>query len=241
MGKRPLKGKCVHCLQVDQQLTWDHVPPKAWYPDSTTQLEKWKVPSCIACNNALSKTEEDLIGLVAMCLDPNASGSRGISTPVLNSMKPELARNERDRKAREKKAARLHDNIRQAQESIAKHGLIGLYPGLAGPTADQRRDGIPILIPQRLIREVCEKIVRGHAFLTDGIFIEPPFHVMFYALDDESAQPMKQAITQFGESHSRGDAIDIKRAVVHDNGFHAIYEVKLWQQFGMYAIVSDKE
>ena len=240
MAKRPPKGRCVHCLKFAQQLTWDHVPPKAWYPESMPpQLEKWKVPSCIACNNALSKTEEDLIALVAMCLDPKASGSKGIWTPVLNSMKPELARDERDRIAREKKAARLHENIRQAREAIAEHGLVGLYPGLASPTDEQRKDGIPIRIPQQLIREVCEKIVRGHAYLMDRVFIEPPFRVMFYALDDESAEPMKQAIARFGQSYSRGDAIAIKRVVVHNNGFHAMYEVKLWQQFGMYAIVSD--
>ena len=58
MAKNPEKGKCVHCLKVPVDRTWDHMFPKAWYPDTTAEnLEKWQVPSCRECNQRLGKLE----------------------------------------------------------------------------------------------------------------------------------------------------------------------------------------
>jgi hypothetical protein len=62
-------GKCVHCLKDNVELTEDHMFPKAWYPDTTAEnLEKWKIPSCLECNQRLGKLERDLIGRLALTL-----------------------------------------------------------------------------------------------------------------------------------------------------------------------------
>ncbi|MEW5894427.1 MAG: hypothetical protein AB1650_01530 [Candidatus Omnitrophota bacterium] len=33
MAKYPPAGKCVHCLKEFDDLTWDHLLPKSWYPE----------------------------------------------------------------------------------------------------------------------------------------------------------------------------------------------------------------
>lgn len=56
MAKNPDKGKCVHCLTDPVDRNWDHMFPKSWYPDTTPEnLEKWQIPSCIACNARYGK------------------------------------------------------------------------------------------------------------------------------------------------------------------------------------------
>lgn len=72
MAKRPPSGRCVHCLKESLELTWDHVFPQAWYPDTTpANLEKWKIPACLECNQLHSKSEGDLLVNLAMCIDPD--------------------------------------------------------------------------------------------------------------------------------------------------------------------------
>jgi len=47
MAKKSSNTRCVHCLEYFEELTSDHVLPKAWYPDDTPDnLEKWQVPAC---------------------------------------------------------------------------------------------------------------------------------------------------------------------------------------------------
>ena len=240
MAKRPPLGKCVHCLLDNVVRNWDHVLPESWYPDSTPiELEKWKIPSCLPCNTALGRIEEDLLIHVAMCLDPKNPGSKGLHSKVRAAIDPRRARGDRDRRAREKRAARLLANFNSAKESVVIHGVLGLYPGLVKPNNEQVANGIPLLISANWIKAICEKIVRGHVYLEDNRFIEPPFMVRFYALDDEGAKPIRDALAAHGRVFSRGDAIRLTRAKTEEQGFHALYEIVLWNQFGMFAVVTD--
>src|SRR3569833_975591 len=62
MPMPPQPGRCVHCLSYHESLTWDHVFPVAWYPDTTPEgTEKWKVPSCEECNRSHGETENILM------------------------------------------------------------------------------------------------------------------------------------------------------------------------------------
>ena len=90
MAKRPPAGKCVHCLKYSDNLTWDHVFPQAWYPDTTPpNIEKWKIPSCPRCNREYGKLEEDLLWRLGLSVDPKDQKSLGITNKVLRSTKPE--------------------------------------------------------------------------------------------------------------------------------------------------------
>jgi hypothetical protein len=86
MPKRPPAGRCVHCLQEFEELTWDHVFPQGWYPEGTPpNLEKWKIPSCLSCNQEHSKNEGELLVKLGMCIDPNNPQSSGIAEKALRA------------------------------------------------------------------------------------------------------------------------------------------------------------
>src|SRR5665213_1448248 len=98
---KPPPGKCVHCLIDFHVLTWDHVFPTSWYPNTTpADLEKWKFPSCEPCNLRYSKIEQSLLIAFGLCLTPGEAISAGIPEKALRAAKPEFATNEKDRQAR---------------------------------------------------------------------------------------------------------------------------------------------
>ena len=80
MAKRPEPGKCIHCLVEFEKLNWDHVFPESWYPDTTpNDLYKWKIPSCIKCNDDYGRIEKDLMIRIGLCLNPgNPSSKRSL-------------------------------------------------------------------------------------------------------------------------------------------------------------------
>jgi hypothetical protein len=108
MSKRPNPGNCTYCLEFSEKLTWDHVLPVSWYPDTTpNNIEKWKVPACRKCNREFGRVEEELLLKLGLCLDPQSIASLGISHKVLRAVNPAYAKNDRDKRVRERKRNKL--------------------------------------------------------------------------------------------------------------------------------------
>lgn len=153
MAKRPPIGKCVHCLKDSVERNWDHVFPVGWYPDTTpANIDKWKAPSCLACNSALGRVESRFISLIALTLDPKVRETAGIPQKVLRSLKPEFARNEVDALARTAAAKRVTASI--------YHGPFearNVYPTAGTEAARARSDQIPFLIPRNCSRKSRRK------------------------------------------------------------------------------------
>jgi hypothetical protein len=104
MAKNPGKGQCVHCLKEGVERNWDHVFPQSWYPDTTAaDMEKWQIPSCIACNDRYGKLERDLIGRLGLALDAKNSASAGLADTALRAINPDAAKNDGDAAARGQK------------------------------------------------------------------------------------------------------------------------------------------
>jgi hypothetical protein len=114
------------------------------------------------------------------------------------------------------------------------------YPGLGERWARSSHEGIGILIPAESIRRLTEKIVRGIYYLEDEKFIEPPFFIEFFALTDESAEPVKDILDRFGSVYAREPGIIVRRAVPEDAPMNSIFEIEVWEQFKMYASVDTK-
>jgi len=79
MGKRYHNTRCVYCLREFEWLTSDHIFPKSWYPESTpANLEKWQVPACEPCNQKYSKTEDELLVRLGLCVNPKDHRASGV-------------------------------------------------------------------------------------------------------------------------------------------------------------------
>lgn len=81
------------------------------------------------------------------------------------------------------------------------------------------------------------KIVRGIYFIEDERFIEPPYSIDFYALEDKGSAPIKELLDRFGTEYARGPGILINRAVAPEDGIAAIISIEVWGSFKMYASI----
>lgn len=234
MAKSPGPGKCVHCLRDPVERNWDHVFPKSWYPDTTLpNLYKWKIPSCISCNSALGRIEEEFLVLIAPCLDPNSPASQGIVEKARRARNPDVATNPVDRRAR----AALQQQLVSQMVTGSQIPRTGIYPTLSGKSERPIEDRIAIFIRGESFRRLTEKIVRGIFFLEDKKFIEPPHAIQFFALDDTGAQPASELLGRFGTTYAREPGIVVRRAVTPEDGISSIFEIEFWGQFKTHAAV----
>ena len=225
MAKRPPIGKCIHCLKDRVERNWDHVFPVGWYPDTTPDnIDKWKAPSCVACNSALGRVESRFISLIALTLDPMARETAGIPEKVLRSLKSEFARNVVDALARTAAAKRVTGSIYRGPFEAEN-----IYPTAGSEAARNGSDPIPFLIPVELFEKVTEKIVRGIMYVETGRFIEPPLRVQFFP--DGPNMPSSefaQVIRTHGKTLERQPGIQINHAIAPEDGFSGFFEIVFW-------------
>ena len=79
--------------------------------------------------------------------------------------------------------------------------------------------------------------MRGIFYIEDGILIEPPYVVNFYALPEEDNTVWQHALERWGKIYQRPPGIVVRRAVA-DDGMSSLFEVTFWKQFKTYASVS---
>lgn len=237
MAKRPQPGRCVHCLEVFQELTWDHVFPEAWYPDTTPMnLEKWKIPSCLSCNALHAKGEAELLVRIGLCVDPDNPDNAGIVDKALRALTPSAAKNERDARARAADRQKILDQVFKGPaipyQAIYPH--FGPQPGIH----DQEIERVAVPISATALRRLTEKIVRGLTYIEDGKFVERPYRIKQYVLSDEGAGPVKELLLRFGKMYEQGPGITVMRAVVPEDEMTAMYGIEIWGRLTAYAILS---
>lgn len=200
-------------------------------------MEKWKVPSCLPCNNEYSAIEQDLLLRVGLCIDPNAVESAGVVSKVLRSINPDLAKGERERKAREAKRAKLARRLLQGTD-IAPTSIYPNFEEKWG-RAPQQQIGIPI--PKKGVDRLFHKIIRGIVFLRDGKFLEPPYSIDLYPLKDPDTTVFTDLLDKYAQIYSHPPGVVVRRAVAHEDAASSIYEIVIWGVFKTYATVTSSE
>ena len=234
MARPPKPGKCVHCLKHADERNWDHVFPESWYQKSTPlNLAKWQIPSCIPCNRRLGKIESDFLLKVSMCLDPHDPASSDIVAKALRSLKPQFARTASDVRAREALAKRFTSGILQGDQIPAE----GHYPNLGERWGRSPGSGMAVPIPVESFQAITEKIVRGLEYYEHKRFIDPPYGVKFFALTDQSAEPVRARLDEHGEEFAREPGIIVRRLLEPVDRVTALYELRFWKQFTTFAAV----
>ena len=234
MAQQPAPGKCVHCLKTFDVLTWDHVFPEAWYPDTTLpNLYKLQIPSCYKCNKEYGRLENDMMIRLALCVDPERPETAAIVSKGLRAINPDAGKSERDKAAR---AAKRSQILRQMIEGPAIPEM-AIYPGFGekwGRTIDH---AVAITIPASSYRRLAEKLIRGIYYLERALFIEPPWRVQFFAVTDEGAREFVAITDKFGTEYAREPGVTIRLAVPEDEPMSSVAEISIWGRFKMYAAV----
>ncbi len=238
MPRRPRPGKCVHCLRFFELLTWDHIIPVSWYPDSTPQnMAKWKIPSCCDCNNTYGRLEEDLLWRLGLCVDSRNALASGIPERVKRSIYPKFAKDPREKRVRQKKIERIVQQIELTP--MLPDG--GIFPNF-GPKDGIKYIGYPIVrISEQDMTRFGIKLVRGVTYQLDRRFIEDDYEIEVYFPDDSQFEQVLQIVGKYLETHERGPGVRIRRAVPVEDPKRAIFEFRIWGQLRIAAIVAPKE
>lgn len=231
MAKNPGKGRCVHCLKDGVQRNWDHVFPKSWYPDTTAaDMEKWQIPSCVACNDRYGKLERDLIGRLGLALDAGNPASAGLAEKALRAINPDAATSEGDAAARDAGAKKILREMYKGEELKGKDAVPGLGERWDRPLEAQ----LGIRIPEESLPAMTEKIVRGITFREDGAFIGPDRKIEYFLVKDGDVKDVKEMLDRTGEEFKREPGLVVRRA---RSAGGDLYEITFWDQFKTYATV----
>jgi hypothetical protein len=237
MGKRrkPPAQKCVHCLDFSHEMSWDHVFPVSWYPDTTSENEeKWKIPSCVRCNGEYGRLEQDFLERVAMCLEPTDPACSGIVKKVMASLDPALAKTPREHRARLAKRKRILGELMQGSAIPVE----ATYPGLGERWGRPRREAIAVPLPADYCRRMVEKVARGLFFLEYGRLIEPPFEIQHFAAHPENIPDVVEWVRRFGKEFSRPPGLVVRWALAVEDNTSSLFEITFWGQFQSFATVS---
>lgn len=237
MARKPGPGKCVHCLKDVPKRNWDHVFPVSWYPDSTPQnLEKWKIPSCKQCNDEYGTMEKQFGQILSLCIDPDKPESIGVYNRFRRGLDPKFAKNEKDRKARERERVRIIHGFMYGDEIPDQ----GTYPGLGERWGRKKEDQIALKVPKNFIDRLAIKIVKGIAYIEEGVFIGDEYVMEPIAVEATGASMFYEAISRHGHSLSRGPGIRVERAVVQEDRISSICKITIWGELNIYVSVLPK-
>lgn len=199
-------------------------------------MEKWTAPSCLKCNSDYGKLEQDLLIRFGLCLNPTDPAAKGIVDKALRSIKPEFGRNPKDRKARLKKQKEILGEMLRFPQ-VPDHGI---FPNF-GPVHVAGPDGyLGVRLDKNKIEKVAAKIIRGVAFVQDGIFIDENYELSIYFLEDAGAKPVVEMIDQYGVQLHRGPGLLVRRAVIPDDPRAGLYALEIWQRAKMYVAITPK-
>jgi hypothetical protein len=234
MAKAPKPGKCVHCLRNPVPRTWDHVFPKAWYPtNATPNLYKWQIPACKRCNSGYGVLEDELQGLLGLCIDPTVAAASGVLEKARRAIDPRAAPNERESAVRTARLAKIMSE-RLTGDQIP---TVGIYPGFHDRWIQPSSERAALRIPKANFEKLTEKIVRGIFYLSDRRFIEPPYSITFYALPQLPSE-LTEVLRQHGQVFAHEPGIRVTRAVAIEDGISSLFEIEIWGTFRMHASVS---
>jgi hypothetical protein len=226
---KPGPGPCVHCLAQVEKRTWDHLFPISWYPDSTPDnVERWKFPACEPCNAAYGQLEQDLLVRAGLCLDPALLQASGIPDKALRALKPEHAKGEKDRRAREARLRRVLDETFPMRPEYAQ----GVLPGF-GPRPGALPIGIGV--SPHALKRLVEKVARGLTYRR-GHLIGPEYRIDMM-VDPQQGAIFDGLLLKFGKREERGPGISLAYAIPHDDSYASIFSLLLWGTLQLWGVV----
>lgn len=160
----------------------------------------------------------------------------GIADKALRALNPEAGKSERDSSARASKRARI---LKQAL-SGANIPRQAIYPGF-GPEPDlAEAEQVAITISARGLKQLTEKVVRGLAYLEEGKFIEETHDIENFVVNEVGASEFRTTLDRFGTTHERLPGLRVRRAAMPEDRVSGIFEIEIWGQLKLYAMVTPK-
>lgn len=235
MTKKFSKMRCAHCLKYCDDLTSDHVFPRSWYPETTpTDIERWQMPSCRACNSRLGKIENELLLKIGMCLPPFDLSSLGIVQKAMRSVNPRHGRDSHDAEQREKRRERLTKGMIDPTTVP----LSSIFPGFGFHEGCDPAQERAITVAVDDLKAIATKIIRGTTWVIDQNYIERDYEIEIHFVRDKQLFPFYTPLLKHGKIYTLGPGLTVVRAVANEDGVSGLYYLEFWQRVFMYGSVT---
>ena len=139
----------------------------------------------------------------------------------MRAMNPDAGRDEKDVAARAARAKKILGTMFKGEQIPEKAMMPGLGERWGRPKAEQ----MAVQIPKASFTDMTEKIVRGLVYREDDAFIEAPYKIETYIVDDEGAKVCKELLDKAGEVFKREPGLEIRRARVDGDKRTAISDL----------------
>jgi hypothetical protein len=217
-------------------LTRDHVIAESWYPASTPPNQaKWKVDSCRSCNGKLGTVEQELLILIALCLDPQRPASSSIVQKAFDSINPDLAKSGQEKRARLGMKRRIYSHI----EEVEKLPEEGVLPSFLENW--NRGSRMRVLIPKDYLDTVVGKWVRGLHSLTVKRILPKRAKIEVIHMTEKDAAEVLGPLEPYSVVHLKRPCASVRQWTKSDETrAHSIYEFVVWEQYKVFATVDER-
>jgi len=227
--KHPPPGQCVYCLECHDELTWDHILPRSWYPDTTpSDVEKWKVPCCVRCNSAYGRLEEDLLVRLGLCLNSEDFRCAGVPQAVMRSLTPKVGRDEADSEIRARRRSKIKNQVVYVSDASR-----GILPGFGDSVGAANAPRAAVLLPKQELVRFGEKLLRGIVFRLSGKVIDHSQDIGVHFCEPGRVTYVN-ALLRHGDKHELGPGLSVVYAVAKDNDQAQIVRVTIWDKWVLY-------
>ena len=227
------QGLCAYCGIESDDLTEDHVIPRAWSGNAeAAAAPKLKVPACGPCNNKYSKVERALAVAFGLTTWTDDELMADLAASAARSVKPSAARNEKDREGRLLAMRKLQHN------QILPWSVVDEHPDsvLMGTVVD-RSEQFAINVSGDALHTMAEKIARGVWFSETGSPVTPGYTVRTQPVTGTCPPELHQLFEQHGKEIRIGRSTVIRYARMPDDPATALFEIRLWERLTILAFI----
>ena len=243
MAKNIEQKRCIHCLEIPDEITEDHVIPESWYSTHSRSNFKPRAPSCFPCNNDLGEKEKLISHVMWMCMPENHPLRAELTQKVYRACgmgangKPLSGLDEKERRIRLMYAQKLLKSTVPATE-IDKNRMMPGFGYHANYPENMQRATImdyPTLIL------VASKVVRGLEYIQkkQNRYIENPYRLDVYfprSPHDADLVTVRNICPIFSDNTNT-----IQRGADPARPLEPIYIIRLWNQWEIWGVIMHED
>lgn len=229
--------RCTYCLRkIKDDLTYDHVFPDAWYPDSTPdKVQRWTVPSCRKCNAKFQVAEDELFIRWGICVEPGLEACMGINE---RAIKQQFFIETKDPRKFGRKLAVFKKITSRMGQYDPKRTHIGFAPKLGV------RGTLAVITPNKFRSIFSEKLARGTEFKLREKLIPWKKRIgIYYEMADDSMRQQYDIWNNLlidGQTVNLGPGFNVRWAVNPSNPEQSLYRFEIWGHIKFYSLVYPK-
>ena len=169
---------------------------------------------------------------IGLCVDPQNKSAKGISDKAMRAITPERGKNQKDIEHRSKARLKILQHI-VPKDMIDYRSVL---PYKLSSTAMEDPTGL--LVPEKDLKKMGDKFIRGITFVIDGLYIEHDHYIEINFPHELNTFSINPLLEEHGIEYNCGPGINILRASAPDDLQSGIYYIEIWDMWFLYGFVN---